>query len=119
LFRSLQTVHIQRIPNPRAANSLTIDGHGAGVFNGEIVLLSNLLQQAEIARPVTAKTEVIAHNQMAHGQAADQQVLDKAHGGIASEGFINRIQSTISMPSASKASNFCRNGINRGGASLP
>ncbi|MNC33065.1 hypothetical protein D3C75_814470 [compost metagenome] len=63
-----------------AADPQAVLDHRVGSLDGEAVLLAGLDQEGEVASAVAAEAEVIAHFEMTHAQAVDQDGLDEGIG---------------------------------------
>jgi hypothetical protein len=70
----------QRITHLRAADADTVKLDSLRRFDGKALRDAGLLQEIEVAYPVTAETEVVADFKMLHAQAIHQNGIDELAG---------------------------------------
>lgn len=87
-FSLLKSIHRQQVPNPGTAHPFSAYRHCKGIFNGKPGVVANLLEKCEIARTITAKTEIVSHHQMPDSQPLNKDIVNKTHGRIAAKRLI-------------------------------
>ncbi len=84
----LEVAFAQRLAHLGAADPQAILDHRVGSLDGEPVLLAGTDQEGEVAGPVAAEAKVIAHLEVAHAQAVDQDRLDEFIGAELAQALV-------------------------------
>src|SRR5690625_5776699 len=74
-------IFLKRLAYAGTAHPGTIDGQSTTITDGKPQLRAQFAQQGEITDAITAKPEVVPHNQVLDPSTFNQQLLHKSTGG--------------------------------------